>query len=186
MMVATRTRNNTSRRTRPEPFYNLPADAVLDRLEVDAGQGLSEQAVEERRQRHGRNQLRESRRRGVWAILLDQFKSVVLIVLAVAGAVSFAFGEWAEGVAILAVLLINGVIGFVSEWRATRSMEALRKMGQARTRVRRAGREQEVGAADLVPGDVVLIEGGEWKPVPPFRMLRAVTTRGDTFPGRLT
>lgn len=145
-------------------FHAESAQQILSRFEVDGEQGLSRKSVQQRREQYGRNRLQKAKSRSAFKILVDQFKSVVLIVLAVAAAISFAFQEWAEGIAVVCVLLINGVIGFVSEWRATRSMEALQKMGQSKTRVLRGGRESEVSAEALVPGDIVLIEGGDVVP----------------------
>jgi Ca2+-transporting ATPase len=145
-------------------FHAESAEQILNRFEVNVEQGLSRKSVQQRREQHGRNRLQKAQSRNALKILIDQFKSVVLIVLAVAAAISFAFQEWAEGIAVVCVLLINGVIGFVSEWRATRSMEALQKMGQSKTRVLRDGRESEVSAEALVPGDIILIEGGDVVP----------------------
>jgi Ca2+-transporting ATPase len=145
-------------------FHARPSQEVLEALEVELEKGLTEQTARARRKQYGRNRLKQVQRRSAWTILIDQFKSIVLLVLAVAGAIAFALGEWIEALAIAAVLLVNGIIGFVSEWRATRSMEALQKLGQAHTRVRRDGREKEIPADALVPGDIVLIEGGDVVP----------------------
>jgi Ca2+-transporting ATPase len=128
---------------------------------VDAAAGLSSGEARARRRRYGPNRLREVAARPGWRILLEQFKSVVVIILAIASALSFAFGDLPEGIALLAVVLVNGGIGFFSEWRATRSMEALRKIGRPRARVRRDGRDREVSAAAIVPGDVLLLEAGD-------------------------
>lgn len=92
---------------------------------------------------------------------MDQFRSVVVLLLAAAAGLSLAFGAAVEGAAIVAVLLVNAVIGFVTELRAVRSMEALRRLGDVQTRVRRGGRSRVVPASGLVPGDVVLVEGGD-------------------------
>jgi Ca2+-transporting ATPase len=96
-----------------------------------------------------------------WLILADQFKSLMTILLAVAGAVSFGFGDWVEGLAIAAVIVINAGIGFLTELRAARSMEALYRLGRVSARVRREGKIQEVPAEELVPGDIVVVEGGD-------------------------
>jgi Ca2+-transporting ATPase len=154
------------------------ADEVLSALEVDAEQGLKDSDAESRRQRYGPNQLREARRRSPWRILVDQFKSVVLIVLGVAAILAFAIGQIPEAIAIFAVLLVNGAIGFFSEWRAVRSMEALRKIGQPHVRVRRDGQEREIGIAELVPGDIIFQEGGDVVPAD-ARLVEANNLRVD-------
>jgi Ca2+-transporting ATPase len=108
--------------------------------------------------------MRRARTRSGWRIFLDQFKSVVIIVLIIAGTVAFTFQHWAEGLAIVAVLLVNAGIGFVTEWRAVRSMEALRAMGKDTIRVRRHGEELDLESEALVPGDIVVLEGGDLVP----------------------
>jgi Ca2+-transporting ATPase len=85
-------------------------------------------------------------------------------VLVIAGAVAFSFQHWAEGIAIAAVLLVNAGIGFLTEWKAVRSMEALREMGGDTIRVRRNGIETEIQAEELVPGDIIVLEGGDLAP----------------------
>ncbi len=162
---------------RSAPFA-ATAGEVLRSLRVDAEEGLSEQEVRRRREESGRNRLREARRRSAWVILLDQFKSVVLLVLGAAAVLAFSFGQWPEGIALVAVLLVNGLIGFVSELRAVQSMEALRKLGTRRARVRRGGQAKEVPVDDLVPGDVVFQEGGDVVPAD-LRLIEANNLRVD-------
>jgi Ca2+-transporting ATPase len=123
--------------------------------------GLTAHAVLERLKRHGPNRLHELRPRSAWWILADQFRSLLVALLAAAAGLSLAFGRGPEALAISVVLLLNGAIGFASELRAVRSMEALRRLGHVRTKVRREGRLQVIDAADLVPGDVVVVEGGD-------------------------
>ncbi len=144
--------------------YAESYENVARTLDVNPAKGLSEGEVRTRRKRYGDNRLRESSGRNLWRILLDQFLSVVLIVLAVAAVLAFSTGQIPEGIALVAVILVNGLIGFVSEWRAVRSMDALRSMGESQTRVRRDGKEMNVPIHVLVPGDVVFQEGGDVVP----------------------
>ena len=172
---------SNSANTTPAFSDNLPrharsADDVLESLDVSRQRGLSSKEVRRRRKKYGRNQLRETQRRSAWRILLDQFKSVVLIVLAVAAVLAFAFTQFAEGVAVTAVLLLNALIGFFSEWRAVRSMEALRKIGTSRVRLLRDGRQRQVAIDALVPGDIVLEEGGDIVPAD-LRLIEANNVR---------
>ncbi|MBI4183014.1 MAG: cation-transporting P-type ATPase [Proteobacteria bacterium] len=141
-----------------------PAAEVLAELSVDPARGLGRAEARRRRLRFGRNVLRPARRRSAWRILADQFKSVVVWLLAAAAALAFRFGSWAEGVAIAVVLAVNGLIGFATELKAVRSMESLRRMGLVLARVRRAGRTYDLPAQALVPGDIVLVEGGDIVP----------------------
>jgi len=141
--------------------WSTPATEVLRALVVDPDSGLASGEVLQRRRRHGPNQLRETRRRSAWRILADQFASLIVGLLAAASVAAFILVDWIEGTAIAAVIVINAAIGFFTELRAVRSMEALYRLGQVTTRVRRAGRVEEIPAAELVPGDVVLVEGGD-------------------------
>jgi Ca2+-transporting ATPase len=134
---------------------------VATALETDPETGLSAAAVRKSRARHGPNLLRKRQKKSALRILLHQFDSFIVWLLAVAAALSFFLGDLAEGVAIVVVLAINGAIGFFTELRAARSMEALLSIAEVRTRVRRDGAELEVDARDLVPGDVVVLEAGD-------------------------
>ena len=148
------------------PFFEkqpwaLDIPDVLGTLEVDTEHGLSQEQVEERQQKYGPNQLRRHKKRSIVEILIDQLKSIIIVLLAVAALFAFWLGEYVDGWAIVAVIIINTGIGFITEFRAVRSMEALFKLGKVSTRVRRAGKIIEIDAEALVPGDVVIIEGGD-------------------------
>ncbi|MEQ8846667.1 cation-transporting P-type ATPase [Botrimarina sp.] len=147
----------------PAP-YSQPADDVLRSQGVEPDRGLAPDEVESRRDQHGPNELRSTERRSVWRLLLGQFKSVVILLLAGAAVIAFATARWPEGIALVAVVIANTAIGFVSEWRAVKSMEALRAKTDQRFRVRRGGEEQETTIEEIVPGDIVLIEGGQLVP----------------------
>lgn len=141
-----------------QTWHAVTARSLLEQLEVATDRGLSADVVQRRREQHGPNQLQEAETRSALALLLQQFKSIVIIILAVASVVAFATERWPEGFALLAVTIVNTAIGFFCEWKAVRSMEALRGLSEHRTRVRRDGTEQEVDAEELVPGDIVLIQ----------------------------
>jgi len=144
----------------PEP-HSLPAADVAGALDVDPAIGLSDAEVNRRRRIHGPNELRRRPTRSLVAILVDQFKSLITVLLGAAAVLSGVFAHWTEAGAILAVIVINALIGFFTEWRAVRSMEALRGLTVQSARVRRDGEVVEVPARQLVPGDVILIEGGD-------------------------
>ncbi|MEX2465706.1 MAG: cation-transporting P-type ATPase [Gemmatimonadota bacterium] len=145
----------------PEHPWALPPDELAKALDVSADEGLSDPEVVERRERFGSNRLQVQERRSLLEILWNQLESLIVLLLAVAGGVSLAFGDVAEAVAIGVVLVVNTTIGFWMELRAMRSMESLRKMGQASARVRRSGSTRKVAARELVPGDVVLLAEGD-------------------------
>jgi P-type Ca2+ transporter type 2C len=134
---------------------------VVAAVDVDPEQGLDDAEVTERRERYGENRLRDTQTKGAWQILIEQFKSLIIGLLAVAAILSFAFNEWIEGLAVVVVIVINTTIGFVTELRAVRSMEALQELSRVDVTVRRSGEAQEVSAETLVPGDVLLLSGGD-------------------------
>jgi Ca2+-transporting ATPase len=136
-------------------------EAVLRDLQVELHQGLREAEALARQRRYGPNQLHGASHKSVWSILLNQVRSVVIVLLIVAAGLSIAFGDFVEGMAILAVVLINGVIGFATEWHAIRSMEALRRLARVESIVRRDGRITRRAAEELVPGDIVVLQGGD-------------------------
>lgn len=136
------------------------AESVLEALESTTD-GLTTADVESRRRQYGANRLRKAQSRSAWSILIAQFESLIVLLLFAAAGLSFILGEWVDGIAIIAVILINAAIGFVTELRAVRSMEALQQMVSVEARVRRNGQEQRVRAESLVPGDVVIAEGGD-------------------------
>ena len=137
------------------------ADDVVEELGTGTERGLTVSEVDDRRERHGPNRLREAKQRSRWAILWDQMKSVIVALLAIAIVVSLAFGQWVEAIAIGVVIVVNAAIGFFTELRAVRSMESLQELGQADSKVRRDGGVREVPAVELVPGDIVVLERGE-------------------------
>ncbi len=143
---------------------SAPVSEVLDHLSTDPDQGLSRHEVHQRLSRHGPNRLEEARRRGVPGILIDQFKSLVIVLLVIAAVVAFLFDRRVEAVAIGIALLVNGAVGFVMEYQAVRSMVALKRLGGLKARVRRQGRDRSVPADQLVPGDVVRLEAGDQVP----------------------
>jgi len=134
---------------------------VLQALHVDPSRGLSEGDVQQRLERYGQNQLRETKPRGAWRILIDQFKSLVIGLLLAAAVASFIFSNWLEGIAVMVVVALNAAIGFGTELRAVRSMEALRRLGLATATVLRDDQARTIRAIELVPGDIVLLDAGD-------------------------
>ena len=161
--------------SRPVEWHQLTADAALGRVE-SRSEGLTAAEFEARLGRLGPNELVERGGRTVWHILWEQLKSVMVVVLIVAGAISFALGEFTDGIAILAIVVLNAVLGVMQEYRAEKAMQALKSLAVPIVRVRRGGHLVEVTARDLVPGDVVLLEAGSRVPAD-GRLLEAVNLR---------
>ncbi|KZM48934.1 ATPase [Labrenzia sp. OB1] len=134
---------------------------MAEKFATRPGQGLAEAEAVRRRGVHGPNRLREHKTRSTLLILAHQFTGIIVWMLAAAAVLSFVLGDVADSVAIVIVLLLNGAIGFFTELRAARSMEALMRITEVRTRVRRDGRVRDIDAHELVPGDVVVLEAGD-------------------------
>ena len=152
---------DTLRRDPASPAYALPPEIVLRQEEVNLAYGLSEQEADLRLKRHGPNTLMAHPQRTVLSILADQLKSPVVWLLSAAAVVAALFGQWTESIAILLVLAINTLIGILTELRAVRSMEALRKLGSRSSRVRREGKLKALPAEKVVLGDIVALESGD-------------------------
>ncbi|MFZ3040631.1 MAG: cation-transporting P-type ATPase [Thiobacillus sp.] len=139
--------------------HQQSADEAIKQQESSAETGLTREEADRRRTHYGPNRLQEMAARPTWRILIDQLKSIVILLLLSAAAAA-VFGRLLETVAIGAAVLINTVIGFGMELRATRAMEALQRMGKVTARVLRDGQASEIEADALVPGDIVLLEAG--------------------------
>ena len=161
---------NSEKTPSPIPPDSSPAehvlswDAVATRHRVQPQTGLSQEEVASRRALCGTNRLPESPPRSAWTVLLAQFKGILILILIGAAALAGAIGNVKDAVVILAVVVINAVVGFYQEYRAEQSLAALKKMLPPRTRVRREGVACQISAEDIVPGDVALLEAGDRVP----------------------
>ena len=153
--------NHTSPKIDLETATSLDIDAILESLSTNAKQGLNSSEVKQRRDKYGENRLQEFKQRSAWQILIAQFKSPIIALLAVAAVLSLAFQEWIEGIAVIIAILLNAVIGFFTEIKAVRSMESLQQLSKTKTKVRREGNVREISAEELVPGDIVVLDGGD-------------------------
>ncbi|MBL8342416.1 MAG: cation-translocating P-type ATPase [Rubrivivax sp.] len=161
--------------TAPPAWHAQPAEAALAALDASP-QGLSSAQVRERLARHGPNVLPEGRRRSPLRMLADQFADFMILVLLAAAVISGIVGEPADTAAIVVIVLLNAIIGFVQEWRAERAMAALRKMAAPTARVRRDAAVATLPAHELVPGDIVLLEAGNVVPAD-LRIVEAAQLR---------
>jgi Ca2+-transporting ATPase len=154
-------------------WHALDPDAVTSSLNVEPKVGLTTSEVTQRQLRYGPNALQRIRSRPAWRVLVDQFASIVIALLAIAAVISWATGDRAEAVAILIVLILNAAVGFATEWQAGRALDALRRQSRTLTRVRRNGFESTVDAEELVPGDIVILNAGDRVPAD-ARLIEAV------------
>ncbi len=151
--------------------YQQPADAVLAALGSDARRGLAEDEARRRLERHGKNELATQKPVPGWRRLLGQFKDPLVVLLLVAAAISAALwlferdADWPyEAIAILAVVLLNALMGYVQQARAEQALAALRRIAAAHAKVLRGGEQRSIPAEELVPGDIILVEEGDTIP----------------------
>jgi P-type Ca2+ transporter type 2C len=131
---------------------------------VDPALGLDEAEAAVRALRHGPNEIAGAEQRSPAALLLDQFKDFMILVLLGAAVVSGLIGDLVDTIAIVVIVLLNALIGFVQAWRADRALAALQQLAAARATVLRGGQRQVLPATRLVPGDIVLLEAGNQIP----------------------
>ena len=145
-------------------WYQQDVATALSQFGVDAERGLSAEEVDRRIKEHGPNELIETGGRGPWAILWEQVSGPMVLLLFFAAGVSVFLDEVADAFVILAIVVINAILGFFQEYRAEKAMAALKQLAVPHVRVKRNGSVQEISARELVPGDVVLLEAGNLIP----------------------
>ncbi len=139
----------------------MSSDDIIQNFGVQPNKGLNFKEVLKRRLTFGANRLAKSQIKSALKILIDQSKSILILLLFIVAGLSFFFDDRAEAIAIFVVIVINISIGFWAESNALSSMAALRKMGRATTKVRREGVLKSIPDEDIVPGDVVILEAGD-------------------------
>jgi P-type Ca2+ transporter type 2C len=152
------------RTSQDDVWYTRSPEEAVTALGVDPAVGLAESRAAELRAAHGPNALPEEARTPAWRRFLDQYRSYMQIVLVAAAVVSLLIQEWTTAVLLLALTLLNAVVGLRQEGKAESAMNALKSMMKATARVRRDGTEAEIPAEQLVIGDIVLISAGDHVP----------------------
>jgi Ca2+-transporting ATPase len=160
---------------RETAWHALSEDKVKEALLTDEN-GLSASEAEERLAGIGPNELREQKGRGIFMILLDQLKSAMILILVAAAVVSAFMGELADALIVLAIVVINAVLGVVQELKAQRSLEALKKMSAPGAKVIRGGMHLMIPAREVVPGDIVVLDAGDRVPAD-LRLIRGMSLR---------
>ncbi|APR93763.1 ATPase [Pandoraea thiooxydans] len=164
------------------------AETAARRLGSDIARGLGHEQAASRLLEHGRNEIAEARRRSVAAMIAAQFSDVLILFLFAAAIVSGLIGDIEDAAVILMIVLLNGVIGFFQDFRAERAMAELKQLGAYKATVVRDGQHATVAAAEIVPGDIVLLDAGAVVPAdlrlaeaPGLRASEAVLT-GEAIP----
>ncbi len=144
--------------------HTQPAEEVAGFLEVQPDVGLSSENATQRYRQYGPNRLSETPPRSPWSVFLGQFKSILILILIGTAVIAALIGSVKDAVVIFVVVLINATVGFYQEYRAERSLAALKNMLPAKTYVRRDSKKLEIHVDELVPGDIVLLEAGDQVP----------------------
>ncbi|MEZ4620661.1 MAG: HAD-IC family P-type ATPase [Caldilineaceae bacterium] len=145
-------------------WYLQSKDEVLNALQVDRENGLDGAESQRRLTEYGPNELVEKGMTSPWRILLEQLSEAMVIVLIIAAIISGFIGEVQDTIVIIAIVVLNAVLGVTQEYRAERAISELKKLAVPTVRVRRAGKVQELSARELVPGDIVQLEAGNVAP----------------------
>lgn len=166
----------------PHSSWHLlsPGD-VAAQLAVDPDAGLTTEEAARRIAQYGLNDIRERPPRPLWRMFLDQFTDFMILVLIGAAIVSGIVGEPSDAIAIVVIVLLNGVIGFIQEYRAERAVAALKLLAASTAVVRRGGHVTAISALQLVPGDVVLLEAGNVMPAD-LRLIETAQLKVDESP----
>lgn len=160
-------------------------ERILSEFQTDASHGLTQAQVAERKEKYGENKLKEKKKKSGVQRFFEQFKDAMIIILLVAAVVSFVIAcieqnpkEFFEPVLILVIVVLNAIMGVVQESKAEKALDALKNMSAPHARVLRDGKEQVVQAVDLVPGDIILLEAGDFVPAD-ARLLKSVSLKSE-------
>ena len=162
-------------------YHNKEKQEVLQELNVQEATGLSSSEVKKRREQYGENRLRAKKSKSNWERFAEQFKDVMILILLAAAAVSFVVAcvegdpeGFFEPLLILLIVVVNAIMGVMQESRAEKALEALKNMSAPHARVLRDKAESIIDASELVPGDIIRLEAGDFVPAD-ARLLQSVS-----------
>lgn len=166
-------------------FHSETKDAVLEELSSNTESGLTAGQVSEKLAKHGYNKLREKKKKTNLQRFFDQFKDVMILILIAAAVISFVIAcvghdpmEFFEPVLILLIVVLNAVMGMLQESKAEKALDALKNMSAPHARVLRDGEEKIIDASELVPGDIIRLEAGDFIPAD-ARLLHSVSLKSE-------
>ena len=152
-------------------FHHETGEAVIHELDSDLSSGLSSSQAAQRKQQYGENRLREKKNKSNLRRFIDQFKDVMILILIAAAAVSFVIAciegdpeGFFEPVLILLIVVLNAIMGVMQESKAEKALDALKNLSAPHARVLRDGKEAVIDASELVPGDIIRLEAGDYIP----------------------
>ncbi|HNX73410.1 MAG TPA: cation-translocating P-type ATPase [Spirochaetales bacterium] len=164
--------------TNTKSWHTKSIEETVDELRTNAETGLSSAEAQKRLELYGPNRLKEKRRKSTFVLFLEQFNDYLIYILIAAAVISILLGEVSDALIILVVVLINAIVGVVQESRAEKAIEALKKLSAPHALVVRDGRQEEIDAAEVVPGDLIVIDAGRAIPCD-LRWIEAVNLKVD-------
>ena len=158
-------------------YYQLSGEETLRALKTNVN-GLTQDEAHARLQQYGPNTIQLEKKINILQLLIGQFTELLVLVLIGAGILSYLVGDSLDTIAIFAIVLVNGLLGFFQEYKAERAIEALKKLGAQKATVKRNGQLFQIDASELVPGDIVQLEEGDKIPAD-IRFIETIETAVD-------
>lgn len=159
-------------------YFNLSVKETAEDLQVNLSNGLSGNEAAERSQKYGSNRLEGGKEKSILQMAIEQLKDFLVLILMVAAIVSIFLGESLEGIVILAIVVLNTFLGVYQENKASNALKALKEMASPHAKVLRDGQVVEIGSQEVVPGDVVILEAGDYIPAD-LRLVESVNLKVD-------
>ena len=159
-------------------WFNKSVDDISKELDSNLTSGLSTVEAKKRLEKYGENKLKSSTQKSILQLFFSQINDVMIYILIIAAIISAFMKEYSDSVIILIVILINAVIGVVQEFKAEKSLEALKKLSTPKAIVKRDGTVQEIPSEEVVPGDIVILDAGRYLPAD-LRLIESANLKVD-------
>lgn len=159
-------------------FFNQPVNDAMQNLGVSAASGLTSEEVKKRVEQYGQNRLVGGKEKSILQMMFEQLKDFLVVILMIAAVISIILGEALEGIIILAIVVLNTILGVYQENKASNALKALKEMASPHAKVLRDGQVVEVASPDVVPGDIAILEAGDYIPAD-LRLIEAVNLKID-------
>lgn len=151
-------------------WYTKDLETITKELRTNVERGLNEEEVSRRIEKYGKNRLKEKKKESMFIRFIKQFNDFMIIILIIASIVSAVIayvegsGDYIDSIIIIAIVIFNAIMGLVQETKAEKSLEALKKLSAPISKVRRSGKVVEIDSSEVVPGDIVVLEAGNYVP----------------------
>lgn len=157
-------------------YHNKSVEEAISAFKIDAKKGLDSNEVKIRRDKYGENNLEEKEGKSLVNMIIDQFKDILIIILIIAAIISIVLGEIIDGAFIIIIVMLNAVLGVMQENKASNALKALQEMAAPASKVLRDGKLQKIASSQLVPGDIVVLEAGDYVPAD-IRLIESVNLK---------